>query len=33
MTDLLLDTCAVIWTGNDDPIDADADGHAQQQSP
>lgn len=24
MTDLLLDTCAVIWTGNDDPIDADA---------
>ena len=24
MTELLLDTCAVIWTGNDDPIDADA---------
>ena len=24
MTDLLLDTCAVIWTGNGDPIDADA---------
>ena len=24
MNDLLLDTCAVIWTGNGDPIDADA---------
>lgn len=24
MTDLLLDTCAVIWTGNGDPIDSDA---------
>ena len=24
MSDLLLDTCAIIWTGNDDPIDADA---------
>jgi len=24
MNDLLLDTCAVIWTGNGDPMDADA---------
>ncbi|MXY66587.1 MAG: type II toxin-antitoxin system VapC family toxin [Gammaproteobacteria bacterium] len=24
MSDMLLDTCAVIWTGNGDPIDADA---------
>lgn len=24
MSDLLLDTCAVIWTGNGDPINADA---------